>query len=121
MVLIDDSIVRGTTSKRIISILRDAGAREIHLRISSPPFRHPCFYGVDVDSEDKLIANHHTPGEIAALTGADSIGFLPIESLREMSGCDLFCSACFDGNYPTRIPSDPRKDRFEKKLSEAVK
>lgn len=121
VVLIDDSIVRGTTSKRIISILRDAGAREIHLRISSPPFRHPCFYGVDVDSEDKLIANHHTPEEIAALTGADSIGFLPIESLREMSGCDLFCSACFDGNYPTRIPSDPRKDRFEKKLSEAVK
>ncbi len=121
VVLIDDSIVRGTTSKRIISILRDAGAKEIHLRISSPPFRHPCFYGVDVDSEDKLIANHHTPEEIAALTGADSIGFLPIESLREMSGCDLFCSACFDGNYPTRIPSDPRKDRFEKKLSEAVK
>jgi len=121
VVLIDDSIVRGTTSRRIISILRDAGAREIHLRISSPPFRHPCFYGVDVDSEDKLIANHHTPGEIAALTGADSIGFLPIESLREMSGCDLFCSACFDGNYPTRIPSDPRKDRFEKKLSEAAR
>ena len=121
VVLIDDSIVRGTTSKRIIGILREAGAKEIHLRISSPPFRHPCFYGVDIDSEDKLIANHHTPEEIAALTGADSLGFLPIESLKEMSGCDLFCSACFDGNYPTKIPSDPRKDRFEKKLSEAVK
>jgi amidophosphoribosyltransferase len=121
VVLIDDSIVRGTTSKRIINILRDAGAKEIHLRISSPPFRHPCFYGVDIDSEDKLIANHHTPEEIAALTGADSIGFLPIESLKEMSGLDDFCSACFDGDYPTRVPSDPRKDRFEKKLSEAGK
>ncbi|MBP8968194.1 MAG: amidophosphoribosyltransferase [Lachnospiraceae bacterium] len=118
VVLIDDSIVRGTTSKRIISILRDAGAKEIHLRISSPPFRHPCFYGVDIDSEDKLIANHHTPEEIAALCGADSIGFLPINSLEEMSGVKSFCSACFDGDYPTRIPSDPRKDRFEKKLSE---
>ncbi|MCR4793408.1 MAG: amidophosphoribosyltransferase [Lachnospiraceae bacterium] len=121
VVLIDDSIVRGTTSKRIINILREAGASEIHLRISSPPFRHPCFYGVDIDSEDKLIANHHTPEEIAALTGADSIGFLPIESLKEMSGCDKYCSACFDGKYPTKIPSDPRKDRFEKKLSEAGK
>ena len=69
--------------------------------------------------EDKLIANHHTPEEIAALTGADSIGFLPIESLGEMSGCETYCSACFDGDYPTKIPSDPRKDRFEKKLSEA--
>ena len=119
VVLIDDSIVRGTTSKRIINILREAGAKEIHLRISSPPFRHPCFYGVDIDSEDKLIANHHTPEEIASLTGADSIGFLPLESLGEMSGCADYCSACFDGDYPTKIPTDPRKDRFEKKLSEA--
>ncbi len=119
VVLIDDSIVRGTTSRRIINILREAGAKEIHLRISSPPFRHPCFYGVDIDSEDNLIANHHTPEEIAELTGADSIGFLPIEALSEMSGCTTYCSACFDGNYPTDTPKDPRKDRFEKKLSEA--
>ncbi len=117
VVLIDDSIVRGTTSQRIIRLLRDAGAKEIHLRISSPPFRHPCFYGVDIDSEDNLIANHHSPEQIAEIIGADSIGFLPLESLKEMSGCDAFCSACFDGNYPTKPPADPRKDRFELKLS----
>ena len=117
--LIDDSIVRGTTSKRIINILREAGAKEIHLRISSPPFRHPCFYGVDIDSEDNLIANHHTPEQIAELIGADSIGFLPIGCLKEMSGCERFCSACFDGEYPSGIPKDTRKDRFERKLTAA--
>ncbi|MBO7401533.1 MAG: amidophosphoribosyltransferase [Lachnospiraceae bacterium] len=119
VVLIDDSIVRGTTSKRIINILREAGAKEIHLRISSPPFRHPCFYGVDIDSEDNLIANHHTPEQIAELIGADSIGFLPIGCLKEMSGCERFCSACFDGEYPSGIPKDTRKDRFERKLTAA--
>ncbi len=118
VVLIDDSIVRGTTSKRIINLLRDAGAKEIHLRISSPPFRHPCFYGVDIDSEEHLIANQHTAEEIARMTGADSIGFLPLESLGEMSGCSSYCSACFDGTYPTAVPTDTRKDRFEKKLSQ---
>ncbi|MCR4895457.1 MAG: amidophosphoribosyltransferase [Lachnospiraceae bacterium] len=118
VVLIDDSIVRGTTSQRIIRLLREAGAGEIHLRISSPPFRHPCFYGVDIDSEDNLIANHHTPEQIAEIIGADSIGFLPLESLKEMSGCTAFCGACFDGTYPTKPPADPRKDRFEQKLSQ---
>ncbi len=118
VVLIDDSIVRGTTSKRIINILREAGASEIHLRISSPPFRHPCFYGVDVDSEDNLIANHHSTEEIAKMIGADSLGFLPIDDLGEMSGCASYCSACFDGNYPTAVPTDARKDRFERKLSQ---
>lgn len=118
VVLIDDSIVRGTTSKRILRMLRDAGAEKIHLRISSPPFKHPCFYGVDIDSEDKLIAHHHSPEEIAAILGADSIGFLPLSSLGRMSGLTDFCSACFDGNYPAGIPADPRKDRFERKLSE---
>ncbi len=118
VVLIDDSIVRGTTSRRLINLLRDAGAKEIHLRISSPPFRHPCYYGVDIDSEDNLIANHHSTEEIAKLIGADSLGYLPIESLGEMSGLNSFCSACFDGKYPAGVPEDPRKDRFEKKLSE---
>ncbi len=118
VVLIDDSIVRGTTSRRIINLLREAGAEQIHLRISSPPFRHPCFYGVDIDSEDNLIANHHTPEEIAQIIGADSIGFLPLESLKEMSGCSAFCSACFNGEYPTEVPTDTRKDRFERKLND---
>ena len=121
VVLIDDSIVRGTTSRRIIELIREAGAREIHLRISSPPFKHPCYYGVDIDSEDNLIATHHTPEEIAEIIGADSLGFLPMGSLREMSGCGKYCSACFDGDYPAEIPEDPAKDRFEKRLSEAGK
>ncbi len=118
IVLIDDSIVRGTTSRQIIRLLREAGAKEIHLRITAPPFRHPCYYGVDIDSEDKLIANHHTPDEIAQILGADSIGFLPIESLPEMCGHTSFCCGCFNGEYPGGVPSDPRKDRFERKLSE---
>ena len=118
LVLIDDSIVRGTTIRRIISLLREAGAKEIHLRISAPAFRHPCFYGVDIDSEENLIAARCREEEIAQLVGADSLGFLPLESLGEMSGCPSFCSGCFDGNYPAGVPLDPRKDRFERKLSE---
>ena len=118
IVLIDDSIVRGTTSGRIVSLLRDAGAKEIHMRVSAPPFRYPCFYGTDVDSGDNLIACHHTVDEIARLIGADSLGFLPIEKLGELAGCRSYCSACFDGVYPTKIPTDTRKNRFESRLSE---
>jgi len=116
VVLIDDSIVRGTTSKRIVELLREAGATEIHLRISAPPFKHPCFYGVDIDSEEYLIANHHSTEEIAKMTGADTLAFLPISALEKISKGSGFCSACFDGNYPTNIPQDLRKDRFENKL-----
>ena len=121
IVLIDDSIVRGTTSGRIVSLLREAGAREIHMRISAPPFLFPCFYGTDIDSRENLIACSHTVPEIAAITGADSLGYLPAEELRRLAGCGDYCSACFDGDYPTRIPSDPRKDRFERRLSEREK
>lgn len=118
VVLIDDSIVRGTTSKRIVKLLRDAGAKEIHMRISAPPFLHPCYYGTDIDSEDNLIASQHTLEEIAGIIGVDSLGYLPIERLTELVDNSEFCSACFDGYYPTRIPADTRKDRFERKLSE---
>ena len=118
VVLIDDSIVRGTTSKRIVKLIRDAGASEIHIRISAPAFLHPCYYGTDIDSEENLIANHHSVEEIAKMLGADSLGYLPLESLPEMiDGNCGYCSACFDGNYPTEIPSDTRKDRFEGKIS----
>ena len=121
VVMIDDSIVRGTTSGRIVKLLRDAGAKEIHMRISSPPFLHPCYYGTDIDSEKHLIACHHTVGEIADITGANSLGYHPIESLPCLTGgCD-YCSACFNGEYPTRIPTDTRKDRFEQRLSERKK
>ena len=121
IVLIDDSIVRGTTSGHIVSLLRSAGAKEIHMRVSAPPFLHPCFYGTDIDSRDHLIACHHTVPEIAELIGADTLGFLPVESLEELAGSAEICSACFDGRYPTKIPSDTRKNRFEERLSERKK
>ena len=118
IVLIDDSIVRGTTSGRIVSLLREAGAAEIHLRISAPPFLFPCYYGTDIDSRDNLIACHHSVEEIAAITGADSLGYLPADRLCELSGGNGYCSACFEGNYPTEIPEDTGKNRFEQRLSE---
>lgn len=118
VVLIDDSIVRGTTSGLIVGLLREAGAKEIHMRISAPPFLHPCYYGTDIDSEDKLIAVSHTVDEIAALIGVDSLGYLPVESLCSLACGHGYCDACFTGKYPTAIPCDTRKDRFERKLSE---
>ncbi len=121
VVMIDDSIVRGTTSGRIVKLLREAGAKEVHMRISSPPFLHPCYYGTDIDSEEHLIACHHTVDEIADMIGADSLGYLPVERLSCLTGGCSYCSACFDGNYPTSIPTDTRKDRFEQRLSERKK
>ena len=118
IVLIDDSIVRGTTSGRIVSILRAAGAKQIHMRVSAPPFLYPCFYGTDIDSQKNLIACHHTVPEIAKMIGADSLGFLPVQSLGKLCGGDHYCSSCFDGVYPTGIPADNCKDRFEQRLSE---
>lgn len=118
IVLIDDSIVRGTTSKRIVKLLRDAGAKEIHMRISAPPFLHPCYYGTDVDSEENLIANLHTVEEIAELIGIDTLGYLPLKSLPQLVKGSTFCSACFDGRYPVPIPENTCKNRFEQKLSE---
>lgn len=119
VVLIDDSIVRGTTSGRIVKLLRDAGAKEIHMRISSPAFLHPCYYGTDIDSREHLIACKHTVEEIAEIIGADTLGYLPISELSVLTGNNDYCCACFDGDYPTAVPADTRKDRFEKKLSEA--
>ncbi len=116
VVMIDDSIVRGTTSKRLVKLMRDAGAAEVHMRISAPPFLHPCYYGTDIDSEENLIANHHTISEIAEILGVNSLGYLPAEDLHHLVGDEHYCSACFDGNYPTSIPADTRKDRFEGKI-----
>ena len=120
VVLVDDSIVRGTTSKRIVKLLRDAGAKEIHMRISAPPFLHPCYYGTDIDSEENLIACHHSMDEIAELIGVDTLGYLPVEKLDRLVESKHYCAACFNGEYPTQIPVDLRKDRFERKLSERV-
>jgi len=118
LILVDDSIVRGTTSGRIVQLLRDAGAKEIHMRISAPPFLHPCYYGTDIDSREHLIACHHTVEEIAEIIGVDSLGYLPLGNLRDLCGSEEYCSACFDGDYPTAIPEDTRKDQFEQKLSQ---
>ena len=119
VVMIDDSIVRGTTSARLVRLLRSAGAKEIHMRISAPPFLNPCYYGTDIDSRDHLIACHHSVEEIAEIIGVDSLGYLPLENLKDLCGNSDYCCACFSGLYPTAIPEDTRKDQFEEKLSVA--
>ena len=120
VVLIDDSIVRGTTSARIVSLLREAGASEVHMRLSSPPFRYPCYFGTDIDSTDHLIAAHHSIDEIRQLIGADSLGYLPVECLDKLpdqSTCG-FCKGCFTGQYPVDPPADAAKNKFETHLSQ---
>ena len=117
VVLIDDSIVRGTTSARIVTLLKNAGAKQIHMRISAPPFLYPCYYGTDIDSQDHLIACHHSVEEIAKNIGVDSLGYLPLENLENLCGSTDYCSACFSGRYPTEVPKATRKDQFEQKLS----
>ena len=124
VVLIDDSIVRGTTSARIVRLLRQAGAKEIHMRVSAPPFTNPCYYGTDIDSQDMLIACHHTVDEIAQIIGADTLGYLKVEQLGRLIGAPCgqgYCDACFTANYRTEIPKDSGKSRFETKLSEKEK
>ncbi len=119
VVLVDDSIVRGTTSKHLVELIRSAGAKEVHMRISAPPFLHPCFYGVDIDSEENLIANTHSVEEIADIIGVDSLGYLSCEGAGKMGDAPQYCMACFTGSYPTRRPSAQYKDKFEQKISEA--
>ena len=117
IVLIDDSIVRGTTCRHIIQMLREAGAAEIHMRVSAPPFIAPCYYGTDIDSAEKLIANHHSAEEIAEIIGVDSLGYLSLEHAQLLTGADSgFCTACFCGRYPTAVPSNGEKNRFEQKI-----
>jgi amidophosphoribosyltransferase len=105
VVVIDDSIVRGTTIDRITNMLKDAGAKEVHMRISSPPFLWPCYYGTDIPSRGELIAVNHTIDEICKISGADTLGYLPADSLKEMLvNKDIgYCDACFSGNYPAPI------------------
>lgn len=106
IVMIDDSIVRGTTSARIVSMLKAAGAKEVHVRISSPPFLYPCYFGTDVPNNDELIAHKYSIDEICKIIGADSLGYLPIERLSEViEGRTEFCGACFDGKYPVEPSS----------------
>ncbi|NMB19538.1 MAG: amidophosphoribosyltransferase [Firmicutes bacterium] len=100
VVMVDDSCVRGTTSRRITSLLREAGATEVHVLIASPTIQHPCYYGMDTLSTDELVAAHHDVEEMRVLIGADSLGFLSVEKMAEVFDCGL-CLACFTGEYPT--------------------
>ena len=114
LAVVDDSIVRGTTTKQIVALLRKAGAAEVHLRISAPPIYHPCFYGIDTQVETELIASTHSVEEIREFVGADSLGYLSIRGV--VDALDLpyegFCFACFDGRYPDPVPYDPASRKF---------
>ena len=117
VVLVDDSIVRGTTCRKTIRLLREAGAKEIHMRVSAPPFVAPCFYGTDIDNAENLIANRHSVEEIGKIIGVDSLGYLSLAHAAQLTGKDDgFCTACFGGAYPTSVPPDGQKSRFEKKI-----
>ena len=121
VVLIDDSIVRGTTSARIVNLLRDAGAKEIHMRVSAPPFLNPCYFGTDIDSRDKLIACQHTVEEIREIIGADSLGYLSVNGVSMLAdNTQGFCTACFTGEYPCKPPEKPSKSRFDAMLPEEM-
>jgi amidophosphoribosyltransferase len=114
VVMVDDSIVRGTTTRGLVAMIRAAGAREVHMRVSSPPITGPCYYGIDTPSREELIAANHPVEEIAGLIGVDSLGYLSLEGMLNAvpGGPHGFCHACFSGEYPTPPPSDPNKLRF---------
>ncbi len=114
VIMIDDSIVRGTTSDRIVKMLRDAGAKEVHMRVSSPPFLHPCYFGTDVPAEEQLIAHNRTVEEVCELIGADSLAYLREERLGEMVEGLGHCTACFTGKYPIAPPTEDIRGSFEK-------
>ena len=113
IVLVDDSIVRGTTIKNLIRMLKLAGALEVHVRISSPPFLYPCYFGTDVPSNQQLIASRHSVEEIRREIQADSLGYMPVEDLKEMAGGLPLCTACFTGNYPMEVPDGDIKSALE--------
>jgi amidophosphoribosyltransferase len=114
VVMVDDSIVRGTTTRGLVALVRAAGAREVHMRVSSPPVTGPCYYGIDTPSREELIAARLTPEEIARDLGVDSLGYLSLEGMLASvpGGPHGFCHACFSGDYPTAPPTDPDKLRF---------
>jgi len=114
VVMVDDSIVRGTTTRGLVSMVRNAGAREVHLRVSSSPITGPCYYGIDTPTREELIGANMTIPEISAELGADSLGYLTLEGMLESvpGGPGGFCHACFSGDYPTPPPADPEKLRF---------
>ncbi len=124
VVMVDDSIVRGTTCARIVKLLREAGATEVHFRVSSPPFLNPCYYGTDISSREVLVAYKHTLEEIRQIAGVDSLGYLAYEDVKKLApskNCKGkymgFCSACFDGIYPTEVPGEEEVSKFQNKIN----
>lgn len=120
VVMVDDSIVRGTTCARIVKLLREAGAKEVHFAVSAPPFTNPCYFGTDIDSRDKLIACRMSIPEIAETIGVDSLNYLTVENVRKIAeGAKCgFCVGCFNGEYPIEVPDEMPKNKFEHKLNE---
>ncbi len=114
VIMIDDSIVRGTTSDRIVQMLKDAGATEVHVRISSPPFLYECYFGTDIPSRDQLIAYNRTIEEINEIIGADSLGYLRVERLKEIAGGLGICTGCFDEKYPMEPPKEDIRGEYIK-------
>lgn len=114
VIMIDDSIVRGTTSALIVNMLREAGASEVHVRISAPPFLHPCYFGTDIPDEDQLIAHNRSIDEIRDVLGADSLSYLNIERLNEMAEGLPICTACFSGNYPIEPPKEDIRGEYSR-------
>lgn len=123
VVLVDDSIVRGTTCAHTIRILREAGAIEVHMRVASAPYLYPCYYGTDIKSPESLIAYKHTIEEIREIIGVDTLGYLSLDSIETfVPNCKRgFCTACFDGKYPIEVNGSEEKPRYLSKLSEAKK
>jgi len=117
VVMVDDSIVRGTTMRKLVKLIRAAGASEVHLRIASPPITHPCYYGIDTPVRNELIASSHSVDEIATYLRVDSLAYLSIEGLMKATGApELYCSACFDGRYPVPFESDITKEIMDRSV-----
>ena len=114
VIMIDDSIVRGTTSDRIVRMLRQAGAKEVHMRVSSPPFLWPCYFGTDIPEREQLIAYNRSVEEIRQIIGADSLGYLRLERLEELVDGLPICKGCFNGNYPLEPPTEDIRGEYEK-------
>jgi amidophosphoribosyltransferase len=113
-VVVEDSIVRGTTLRKLIRLVRGAGAAEVHVRVSSPPIRCPCFYGIDMSTREELIASAHSVEEIRDFIGADSLRYLSVEGmLSVVPDADAMCTACFTGDYPTDVPAGFHKEQFD--------
>ena len=114
VIMIDDSIVRGTTSHQIVRMLKDAGAKEVHVKVSAPPFLHPCYFGTDIPSEEQLSAYGKTVEEVGKLIGADSLSYLQMNRLSELAEGLPICTACFSGEYPIAPPVEDIRGSYTK-------